>query len=547
MNHGAQHHFDVLVVGAGLSGIGAAWHLQRRCPDLSYVILEARDSIGGTWDLFRYPGIRSDSDMYTLGYRFRPWRDPAAIADGPSIKAYIEDTARENGIDSKIRFRHRVVRAEWSTEDARWTVDVEVGPERRPTRFTCAFLYTCTGYYRYERGHEPEWPGMDRFRGRIVHPQRWPEDLDYSDERVVVIGSGATAVTLVPAMSEGPDAAAHVTMLQRSPTYVVSRPTEDGIANRLRRLLPEGLAYTLSRWKNVFLGMFFYALSRRRPDSMRRLIRKGVDAEVGDDLDIDTHFSPRYDPWDQRLCLAPDGDLFRVIRSGNASVVTDHIDAFTEDGIRLESGKCLEADVIVAATGLKLELLSGVTLTVDGRTVDLSETMVYKGMMFSGVPNLAFAFGYTNASWTLKCDLVAEHVCRLLNHMAQHDYVQCTPRRRDPSVEEEPLVDFSSGYVRRALDELPSQGSKRPWRLHQNYLKDLVALRLGRVDDPALEFRQAGDVDGVSGGAEHGVIPSDESSIGSRDDRTPAKRPSPGESRLELRHGAAATPEAPDG
>lgn len=494
MSQEAQNHFDVLVVGAGLSGIGAAWHLQTHCPDRSYAILEARESIGGTWDLFQYPGIRSDSDMYTLGYRFRPWRDPAAIADGPSIKAYIEDTARENGIDSKIRFRHRVVGAEWSTDDARWVVDVEVGPEHRPARFTCGFLYTCTGYYRYESGHEPEWPGMNRFRGPIVHPQRWPDDLDYSGGRVVVIGSGATAVTLVPALLEGPDPAEHVTMLQRSPTYVVSRPTEDGIANRLRRLLPEGLAYTLARWKNVLLGMFFYTLSRRRPGFMRRLIRKGVEAEVGEDLDVDTHFSPRYEPWDQRLCLAPDGDLFRVIRAGDASVVTDHIEAFTGTGIRLESGEHLAADVIVTATGLELELLSGVTLAVDGRPVDLSETMVYKGMMFSGVPNLAFAFGYTNASWTLKCDLVAEHVCRLLNHMARHDYVQCTPQLRDPSVEEEPLVDFSSGYVRRALRDLPSQGSKRPWRLHQNYVKDLVALRMGRVGDSALEFRRAGQM-----------------------------------------------------
>jgi len=528
----AQDHFDVLIVGAGLSGIGAAWHLEKHCPDLNYAILEARDAIGGTWDLFRYPGIRSDSDMYTLGYRFRPWRNPKAIADGPSIRAYIEDTARENDIHSKIRFRHRVVGAEWSTGDARWAVNVEVGPDGSPEQLTCGFLYTCTGYYRYEAGYTPEWPETERFRGRIVHPQHWPEDLEYAGERVVVIGSGATAVTLVPALCEGPDAAAHVTMLQRSPTYVVGRPEEDTVANRLRRLLPERLAYALARWKNVLLGMFFYALSRRAPDRMRRMIRKGVESALGEDFDVDTHFSPRYDPWDQRLCLAPDGDLFRVIDSGKASVVTDHIETFTETGIRLESGEHLEADVIVTATGLKLELLSGMTLSVDGRSVDLSETMVYKGMMFSGVPNLAFAFGYTNASWTLKCDLVAEHVCRLLNHMVRHGYVQCTPRRRDPSVKEEPLVDFSSGYVQRALRELPSQGSKKPWRLHQNYVKDLVALRMGRVDDPALEFRGAGEVQHRSNeredGAETDGIREDE--IGGRP-LTPRSGSSDGSSR----------------
>jgi monooxygenase len=486
----SAEHFDVLVIGAGLSGVGAAWHLQTRCPGRSYAIVEGRGAIGGTWDLFRYPGVRSDSDMYTLGYHFRPWRDGKAIADGPSIRAYIEETARENGIDRKIRFDHRVVRAEWSTAHARWTVTAEAGPARAPVRFTCGFLYTCTGYYDYERGYTPEWAGTGRFRGRIVHPQHWPEALDYAGKRVVVIGSGATAVTLVPAMAE---TAAHVTMLQRSPTYVAAQPERDAIANGLRRVLPAGAAYAAARWKNVLRQMFFYALARRRPALFKRGIRKGVRKELGTDYDVDTHFAPRYDPWDQRLCLAPDGDLFRVIRQGRASIVTDEIDTFTETGIRLRSGAGLRADVVVTATGLNLKILSGITLVVDGRTVDLAKTMAYKGMMFSDVPNLASAFGYTNASWTLKCDLVAQHVCRILNHMEMNGLVQVTPRRNDPSVTEEPVLDFTSGYVRRALPTLPKQGSKAPWRLHQNYVKDLFALRMGRVDDPALEFRASED------------------------------------------------------
>ena len=484
-------HFDVLVIGAGLSGISAAWHLQHHCPGRSWAILEARDAMGGTWDLFRYPGIRSDSDMYTLGYRFRPWTDPKAIADGPSIKAYIEETAREHGIDRKIRYGHRVVGAEWSAEEARWTVDVEVGPGRAPTRLTCGFLYTCTGYYRYDRGYRPEWPGMERFRGTLIHPQLWPDDLDYSGKRVVVVGSGATAVTLVPALTEGPGAAAHVTMLQRSPTYVVSQPSEDRIANALRRWLPERVAYALARWKNILRTMFWYTLSRRRPKLMRRVIRKGVDEALGEGFDADTHFRPRYEPWDERLCIAPDGDLFDAIGAGRASVVTDRIDTFTATGIRLRSGEELDADVIVTATGLEVEILGGMTLVVDGEEVELSESMTYKGMMYSDIPNLASAFGYTNASWTLKCDLVAEHVCRILDHMDRHGFSIVTPRRNDPEVEEEPALDLTSGYIQRALPSLPSQGSKKPWRLHQNYIKDLLAFRYGRVDEPALEFGAA--------------------------------------------------------
>ncbi|MET0648809.1 MAG: NAD(P)/FAD-dependent oxidoreductase [Pyrinomonadaceae bacterium] len=482
-----MEHVDVLVVGAGLSGIGAACHLRMECPGKSLVILEGRAALGGTWDLFRYPGIRSDSDMYTLGYRFRPWRDPKAIADGPAILNYIRETAAEYGVDKMIRYGHRVRRASWSSEEARWTVEAETEPGESVVRFTCNFLHLCTGYYDYESGYTPEWPGVERFRGRIVHPQKWPEDLDYAGKRVVVIGSGATAVTLVPAMAER---AAHVTMLQRSPTYVVSRPAEDKIANWFRRRLPDRAAYALTRWKNVLLGMFFYNLARKRPELFKRMLAKGVRRQLGEEYDS-RHFTPRYNPWDQRLCLVPDADLFRAIREGAASVVTDHIESFTETGLRLKSGEHLDADIIVTATGLVLKLISGMQLLVDGAPVDLPKTLVYKGMMFSEVPNLAFAIGYTNASWTLKCDLTAEYVCRLLNHMDGHGYAVCTPRVNDPDLGEEPVIDFTSGYVRRALHTLPRQGSKTPWRLHQNYVRDLSMMRYGRVDDGTMEFRKA--------------------------------------------------------
>lgn len=475
----------MLVVGAGLSGIGAACHLRQRCPAKSFVILEGRGAIGGTWDLFRYPGVRSDSDMYTLGYRFRPWRDAKAIADGPAILNYIRETAREFGIERKIRYNHRVRSASWSSDGARWTVEAETEPENRVVRFTCNFLYLCTGYYDYESGYTPEWPGVESFGGQIIHPQKWPEELDYAGKRVVVIGSGATAVTLVPAMAER---AAHVTMLQRSPTYVVSRPAEDKVANWLRRWLPERAVYVLTRWKNVLLGMFFYRLSRTRPELMKRIITKGVRKQLGESFDL-KHFTPHYDPWDQRLCLVPDADLFRTIREGRVSVVTDHIETFTQTGLLLKSGERLDADIIVTATGLVLKLMCGLRLFLDGAPVELSKTMAYKGMMYSDVPNLASALGYTNASWTLKCDLTSEYVCRLLNYMERHGYVQCTPRVNDPTVTEEPIIDFTSGYVQRALDTLPRQGSKTPWRLHQNYLKDLSMMRFGRVDDGTMEFR----------------------------------------------------------
>lgn len=469
-------HVDVLIVGAGLSGIGAAWHLQTRCPDRTYAILEARDAIGGTWDLFRYPGIRSDSDMHTLGYAFRPWEQAKAIADGPSIRDYVRDTARTYGIDRHVRFGQRVVRATWSTPDARWTVEVESAGGR--SEMTCAFLYLCAGYYDYDRGHAPRFPDQERFRGRIVHPQFWPEDLDYAGKHVVVIGSGATAVTLVPAMAQ---TASHVTMLQRSPTYVVSRPAQDRVANALRRLLPARAAYALTRWKNVTFGMLFYQLSRRRPERTKDRLVGMVRQQLGPDYDVGTHFTPRYNPWDQRLCLVPDADLFDALRSGRATVETDTIQGFTEGGIRLASGKELPADIVVTATGLELALMGKVSLEVDGTAVEVGRALQYKGMMLSDVPNLAFTFGYTNASWTLKADLVASYVCRLLNAMRRRGMQQVTPRVGRPMAAQ-PFADFTSGYVTRALDRLPKQGDRRPWRLRQNYALDVMALRLGSLD-----------------------------------------------------------------
>ena len=488
-------HVDVLIVGAGLSGIGAGHHLQANCPQKTYAILEARDCIGGTWDLFRYPGIRSDSDMFTLGYAFRPWKEAKAIADGPSILSYVRQTASESGIDEKVRFQHRVVRAEWSSSDARWTIEARRTDTEETVQLSCSFLLMCTGYYRYDEGYTPDFQGTERFAGEIVHPQQWTEDTDYAGKRVVVIGSGATAVTLIPSLAKS---AAHVTMLQRSPSYMVSLPAEDPIANTLRRLLPARLAYQLVRWKNVLLTMVSFQLSRRRPSWVRALMRKGVERQLPPDYDIDTHFKPRYNPWDQRVCLVPDGDLFEAISAGRASVVTDRIDTFTERGLRLESGAELEADLIVTATGLNLLTLGGMELAVDGRDIELAETMSYKGMMLGGVPNLAMAFGYTNASWTLKCDLTCEYVCRLLNHMQEHGYATCTPHNRDPSVTEEPFIDFSSSYVLRSIDQFPRQGSKAPWRLYQNYALDILSLRYGALEDGAMQFsRLASPVEAV--------------------------------------------------
>jgi cation diffusion facilitator CzcD-associated flavoprotein CzcO len=481
----AREHFDVLIVGAGLSGIGAAVPLQRNCPGRSYAILEGREAIGGTWDLFRYPGIRSDSDMFTLGYSFKPWTDPKSIADGASILSYIRETAEEHGVGEKIRFGHRVVSASWSSEEARWTVCVErAGGE---VELTCDWLYGCTGYYRYDEGFSPEFAGAERFGGEIVHPQHWPEDLDYAGKRVVVIGSGATAITLVPAMAER---AAHVTMLQRSPTYVVSLPGVEPLAPLLRRFLPEKAVYALTRWKNVLLTSLSYQLSRRVPGLMKRVLRRGVERQLPEGFDVERHFQPQYDPWDQRLCVVPRGDLFKALRAGRASVVTDRIETFTERGIRLHSGEELEADVIVTATGLNMLLLGGMKLYVDGAEQDMSKAVAYKGMMFGGIPNLSLALGYTNASFTLKTDLVAEYVCRLLHHMDAHGYRIATPRDPDPSLPTEPIIDLKSGYVLRSIDELPKQGATKPWRLHQNYARDIGLFRRGPIDDE-MEFSTA--------------------------------------------------------
>ena len=476
-------HLDVLIVGAGVSGIDAAYHLKTACPDRSYAILEGRDAIGGTWDLFRFPGIRSDSDMYTYGFPFRPWTGTKSIVDGASILEYVRETAREFGIDRRIRFKHRVVRATWSSKDALWTVEVETPNEA--TRFSCNFLLMCSGYFNYQVGHTPNFRGSERFRGRIVHPQDWPEALDYSGKRVVVIGSGATAVTMIPVMAE---TAAHVTMLQRSPTYIVAWPDEDGIAKMLHKLLPLQAAGTASRWKNALLTSYLYWSARNRPEKSKERIRKMQRELLGADYDLSKDFTPRYEPWDQRLCLAPNGDFFASIRNGRTSIITDTIETFTERGIELASGKEIAADIIVTATGLELLPLGGAQLVVDGVPVDATQTMTYKGVMFSDIPNFAQVMGYINASWTLKADLASRYLCRLLNHLRDHDFSYCVPVTHDPSVARLPIVNFTSGYFQRALDRLPKQGSRPPWRFNQNYLQDRKVLLREPIDDGVLRF-----------------------------------------------------------
>jgi monooxygenase len=484
-----QNHVDVLIVGAGLSGIAAGYHLQASCPGKTYAILEARDSIGGTWDLFRYPGIRSDSDMFTLGYGFRPWRAAKAIADGPSILEYVKETAREYGIDRHIRFGLRVVRAEWSSEDQRWTVEAQRTGSGETVQLSAGFVFGCTGYYRYDEGYTPDLPGIERFQGPVVHPQHWPEDLDYAGKRVVVIGSGATAVTLVPAMA---DDAAHVTMLQRSPSYVISMPSEDPLAKLVRRYLPERVAHRALRWKNVMLMMGSYQLSQRRPKVARGLIRAGVKKALPTGFDVDKHFNPSYKPWDQRICLVPDADLFKAIGSGRASIVTDRIKTFTERGIELESGQFLEADVVITATGLNMLVLGGMELCVDGEEVDLPSSLTYRGMMLGGVPNFALAVGYTNASWTLKCDLICQYVARLLSHMDARGYTQATPRPPADAEATEPFLNLTSGYVLRALDKFPRQAATEPWRVYNNYLRDIALIRRGDLE-AGMEFATRAD------------------------------------------------------
>ena len=476
--------FDVLIVGAGLSGIGAAVHLQQNCPNETYAILEGRDAIGGTWDLFRYPGIRSDSDMYTLGYRFKPWKSAKAIANGPSIRSYIRETATEHGINQHIRFGHKVTNAAWDSETARWTVTTN------KSTLTCRFLYMCSGYYNYGQGHRPTWEGEAEFKGQIIHPQFWPESLDYKGKRVVVIGSGATAVTLVPAMA---DTAAHVTMLQRSPTWMVSRPGSDAIANALKAILPAQMAYDIVRWKNVTLGQYFYKQTRSNPGKVRELLLKRLAKLLPADYDLETHFTPGYNPWDQRLCLVPDADLFNAITAGKAEIVTDQIAKFEAGGIRLHNGKLLEADIIVTATGLKLEALGGMTVTVDGETRRTADALAYKGMMFSGIPNLAQSFGYINASWTLRSDLIADYVCRLLNHMRKAGVDIATPTPAADVVPERLAMDLQSGYVQRGADALPRSGNRAPWMVTANYKYDRKELMEGPVTDE-MAFAKAGAV-----------------------------------------------------
>ena len=481
-------HVDVLIVGAGLSGIGAACHIETECPGKTYAVLEAREASGGTWDLFRYPGIRSDTDMYTLGYPFNPWPSEQAIADGPTIREYVRNTARKYSVDRAIRYRRRAVAARWSSEAARWTVDVERLDTGETVQMTCSFLFGCTGYYRYDEGYLPRFEGVERFKGQLIHPQHWPEDLDYAGKRVVVIGSGATAVTLVPALAER---AAHVTMLQRSPSYVIALPGRDALAELARRLLPARRAYSLVRWKNVLLAAVFYELSRRRPQLIKRVVRRGLERQLPPGFDLDTHFRPRYDPWDERVCIVRDGDLFAALRSGRASVATDRIETFTERGLKLASGEELEADVIVTATGLNLLMIGGMSLAVDGAPVEMSETVGYKGMMFSGIPNMAITLGYTNASWTLKGDLCAEYVCRLLKHMDAHGWARVVPREPDPSQPRHPFIDLRSGYVLRSIDQLPKQGDRPPWRMYQNYVRDVRMMRRGPLEDEAIAFSRA--------------------------------------------------------
>jgi monooxygenase len=480
-----REHLDVLVVGAGLSGIGAGYYLQSACPWASYAIFEARGAIGGTWDLFRYPGIRSDSDMYTLGYSFRPWDGEQAIADGASILRYIEDTAAEYGIDEHIRFRHRIVAADWSTEDACWHVTAERTDTGTQIHLTAGFIFSCSGYYRYDRGYLPEFPGMDRFQGTLIHPQAWPEDLDYAGKRIVVIGSGATAITLIPSLA---DRAGHVTMLQRSPSYIVSVPAKNPLTSLLRRVLPSRVAGTVMRWVMAVGTQGSYQISKRRPELVKKVLRRGLQRQLPKGYDVDTHFTPSYDPWDQRLCVVPNGDLFKAIRRGTASVVTDHIDTFTERGIRLRSGRELEADIVVTATGLELLFIGGIDVTVDGEEVDVPNCLVYKGMMLEGVPNIALAIGYTNASWTLKCDLTCDYVTRLLNHMRATGTRQCTPLNQDADVAPAPLLGLSSGYIQRAQDRFPKQGTRFPWQVHQSFLRDYRAMRLKPVVDEAMVF-----------------------------------------------------------
>jgi monooxygenase len=479
-----NEHFDVVIVGAGISGISTAWHLQDRCPSKSYVILERRENIGGTWDLFKYPGIRSDSDMFTLGFRFKPWESARSIADGRSIWNYIHEAAAENGIDKHIRTGHRVLSVDWSDADNRWTVNIEAGGEAQ--QITASFLSVCSGYYNYDEGYSPEFPGAADFNGQIIHPQHWPEDLDYAGKNVVVIGSGATAVTLIPSLVDG--GVGHVTMLQRSPTYIGALPLVDPVAAKTNKYLPKNLAHFVNRWKQIGYSTGQYQLARRFPAVFKKALRQMAERRLPEGFDYDKHFSPRYNPWDERVCLAPNGDLFKAIRSGKAGVVTDTIETFTETGIKLTSGEELQADIIVTATGLNMQLFGGAVASRNGEPIDLPKCMTYKGLMLSGVPNMAITFGYTNASWTLKADLVSEFICRLLNYMDANGFDRVEAQHPGEAVDELPFMDFTPGYFRRAMDGLPKSGSEAPWKLKQNYFFDMRTIRYGKVDEESLHF-----------------------------------------------------------
>lgn len=481
----AAEHLDVLIIGAGISGIGAGRYLKAGLPSKTFAILEARAASGGTWDLFRYPGIRSDSDLHTFGYEFKPWRDEESIASAPRILDYLRETATENGLDGHIRYHHKVLSASWSTERARWTVGVERADTGERTTLTCSWLFCAGGYYRYDQGFTPHFEGRERFQGTIVHPQSWPEDLDHTGKRVVVIGSGATAVTLLPAMAE---AAEHVTMLQRTPSYIMPVPKKDALANALRKYFGPERGYALTRRKNIAQQRLVWSFCQRYPKAARRVIRWANARQLPEGYPVDEHFNPPYGPWDQRLCAVPDGDLFRSIRDGRASVVTDRITTFTENGVELESGRELEADVIVTATGLNVQAFGGIRITVDGEEVRLSDTVAYKGIMLSGVPNLAFSIGYTNSSWTLKVGLLCEHFCRLLAHMDTFGHDVCRPEVADPAMPTRPFLDFGAGYVRRAVDQLPRQGDRMPWLTSMSYHSDVKLLRADSVVDPELHF-----------------------------------------------------------
>jgi len=483
-----SEHFDVLIVGAGLSGIGAAHHLRKNCPEKTFAILEGRDTMGGTWDLFRYPGIRSDSDMYTLGYNFKPWTEKQVIADGGRIRNYIKEVARDGGFDSKVRYGHKVVKADWDSATARWTVTCQK-KNGETTQLTCNWLHMCSGYYNYEKGFTPDFPGRDDFKGQVIHPQFWPENLDYSGKRVVVIGSGATAITLIPSMT---DKAQHVTMLQRTPSYVIAVPQFDPMVRFLLKFLPEMTVYNISRARNNFITQGIFKLSRRFPNAMRKFLLKQVKVQVGPNFDM-KHFTPPYNPWDQRLCAVPNGDLFKALRRGKASVVTDHIDRFVDNGIKLKSGQTLEADIIVTATGLNLQMFGGMQLSKDGEALNIADHISYKGLMFNNIPNFTNTLGYTNASWTLKADLIAEYLCRMLKHMDKTGKQIAQPMRT-PDVQPAPLLDMTSGYVARVAHELPKGADRAPWKLYQNYAMDKEQLHKGKLEDGVMAFTKAGAV-----------------------------------------------------